>query len=94
MSLWRKRQEPKQEQDEPVAYRYKMGVGDDYWVWNYCAYPDNKDDPRCEPLYTTPQPRTWVDLTDDEVEMIEESKRAATWKFILEVESYLKRKHT
>ena len=54
-------------QDEPVAYRYKMGVGDDYWVWNYCAYPDNKDDPRCEPLYTRPQQRTWVGLTFEEI---------------------------
>ena len=49
--------QPKREQGEPVAYRYKMPVEDDHWVWNYCTYPDNKDDPRCEPLYTTPQQR-------------------------------------
>ena len=55
-------------QQEPVAYRYNMPVEDGHWVWNYCTYPDNKDDPRCEPLYTTPQQRTWVGLTDEEID--------------------------
>jgi hypothetical protein len=52
---------------EPVAYRYKMPVEDGHWVWNYCTYPDNKDDPRCEPLYTHPQPkREWAGLTEQD----------------------------
>jgi len=46
--------EKREVSQEPVAYRYKMPVEDDHWVWNYCTYPDNKDDPRCEPLYTHP----------------------------------------
>lgn len=29
-----------------------------------------KTDESCKPLYTTPQQRTWVDLTDDEMLMI------------------------
>jgi len=53
-----------QPEPEPVAYRYQMPVGDGHWVWNYCTYPDNKDDPCCEPLYT--HPKGWVGLTDEE----------------------------
>jgi len=54
-----------QPEPEPVAYRYQMPVGDGHWVWNYCTYPDNKDDPCCEPLYT--HPKGWVGLTDEEI---------------------------
>jgi hypothetical protein len=45
-----------EEKKEPVAYRYKIPVEDGHWVYNFCQYPDSKDDPRLEPLYTSPQP--------------------------------------
>ena len=45
-------------------------------------------------LYTTPQQRTWVGLTDDDIEMIVENKRAAHWEFIRQVEAKLKEKNT
>lgn len=49
---------------------------------------------------TTPQPigfavmeRPWVGLTDEEIEMIVENKRAAHWEFIRQVEAKLKEKN-
>jgi len=47
-------------------------------------------------LYTTPQPaqKPWVGLTDDEVEIIVENRRAAHWEFIRQVEAKLKEKNT
>jgi len=45
-------------------------------------------------FYTTPQQRTWVGLTDEEIEMIVENKRAAHWEFIRQVEAKLKEKNT
>jgi hypothetical protein len=36
-------------------------------VWNYATYIERQKDDRCEPLYTTPPQRTWVELTNDEV---------------------------
>jgi predicted HicB family RNase H-like nuclease len=38
--------------------------------------------------------RTWVGLTDEEIEMIVENKRTAHWEFIRQVEAKLKEKNT
>jgi predicted RNA binding protein with dsRBD fold (UPF0201 family) len=40
------------------------------------------------------QNRTWVGLTDDEIEMIVENRRAAHWEFVRQVEAKLKEKNT
>jgi hypothetical protein len=55
-----------QPEQEPVAYRYKMPVEDDHWVYNFCQFPDDKSNPMLEPLYTTPPQLPWVGLTDEE----------------------------
>jgi len=86
----------KQEQGEPVAWMDKENHDvivsakdwdniDPLWYWMY------------QPLYTTPQPapqrsedttqkKPWVGLTDDEIEMIVENRRAAHWEFIRQVD--------
>ena len=46
------------------------------------------------PLYTTPPQRTWVGLTNDEIEMIVENRRAAHWEFMRQVEELLRSKNT
>jgi len=53
--------QPKQEQDEPVAWMQE-GQPELY-------VKEEKDEKRryVIPLYTTPQPRTWVGLTDEEL---------------------------
>jgi hypothetical protein len=43
------------------------------------------------PLYTQ---RAWVGLTDEEIEMIVENRRAAHWEFVRQVEAKLKEKNT
>jgi hypothetical protein len=87
--------QPKQEQGEPVAYLYKMPVEDDHWVWNYCTYLDNKNDPRCEPLYTTPQQRIWVGMTaQGRWEIIYATERDDRTTVMELVEAKLKEKNT
>jgi hypothetical protein len=56
-----------QPEQEPVAYRYKMPVEDDHWVYNFCQFPDNKSNPNLEPLYTIPPQRPWVGLTNEQI---------------------------
>jgi hypothetical protein len=75
---------PKQEQGEPLC---TAAMFDDAFLAKSGLSPDTK-------LYTTPQQRTWVGLTDDEIEMIVENKRAAHWEFIRQVEAKLKEKNT
>jgi hypothetical protein len=55
---------------EPVAWRawvskFPQGTGSD---WVYVTKPIMKDSIHNQPLYTTPPQRTWVGLTDDEIE--------------------------
>lgn len=38
--------------------------------------------------------RAWVGLTDEDIEMIVENKRAAHWEFVRQVEALLKEKNT
>jgi hypothetical protein len=59
--------QPQQEQGEPVAYFNPQVKGGFYW-----AKPTKITAPvtvsvEPMPLYTTPQQRTWVGLTDDEI---------------------------
>jgi hypothetical protein len=58
----------KQEQGEPVAYinieKRKLEWAHDYMSWDT---PTVVNLPRI-PLYTTPQQRTWVGLTDEEID--------------------------
>jgi hypothetical protein len=66
----------------------KAGAGDD------SLYTDH-DGPFCEDCFSDkerPQ-RTWVGLTDDEIEMIVENRRAAHWEFVRQVEAKLKEKN-
>jgi hypothetical protein len=56
--------------DEPVAWRawvskFPQGTGSD---WVYVTKPIMKDSVHNQPLYTTPPQRTWVELTDEEME--------------------------
>jgi hypothetical protein len=56
--------------DEPVAWRawvskFPQGTGSD---WVYVTKPIMKDSVHNQPLYTTPPQRTWVELTDKEME--------------------------
>jgi hypothetical protein len=54
----------KQEQGEPVAYQIKI-LGE---RWTHCAkHIYDLNNPNTRALYTTPQQRTWVGLTDEEV---------------------------
>jgi len=59
-----------QPEQEPVAWRawvskFPQGTGS-YWV--YVTKPIMKDSVHNQPLYTTPPQRTWVGLTDEEIE--------------------------
>jgi hypothetical protein len=70
--------QPKQEQGEPVAWAEFDGEGG----YHFIAYENNEDyaeqwDKRnpnhvgwVKPLYDTPQQRTWVGLTDEEIQTI------------------------
>ena len=62
-----------------------------------CEYIDGlgkTDCDWCRPKKVSPPQRTWVGLTDEEIEMIVENKRAAHWEFVRQVESILKEKNT
>jgi hypothetical protein len=59
----------KQEQGEPVAWRFQTGT---FWNrevhWRYVLSLEGTEGLQgLEPLYTTPQQRTWVGLTDEEI---------------------------
>jgi hypothetical protein len=56
--------------DEPVAWRawvskFPQGTNSD---WVYVTKPIMKDSIHNQPLYTTPPQRTWVGLTDEEIQ--------------------------
>jgi hypothetical protein len=74
-----------QPEQEPVAWRYRWSVEGGNWVWNYATYIERQKDDRCEPLYTTPPQRTWVGLTDEEMQSIAfESADALSAVFVTE----------
>jgi hypothetical protein len=80
-----------QEQCEPVAWcRYEDGV----WV-----YYETKAWDDLQPLYTTPQQRTWVGLTEPEVDecyesiMFDPDIKPSRMGVYLEIEAKLKEKN-
>lgn len=56
----------KEREQEPVAYMYESVCGNDFAT--RCAAPSYAKNIR--PLYTHPQQRTWVGLTDEEIQEI------------------------
>jgi len=90
----------KQEQGEPVAWIYK---GDPYFDGdNWCEkyeLTDSKQlafwkDKDAKPLYTTPQQRIWVGLTNDECVEIAARGYPRWLEFAQAVEAKLKEKNT
>ena len=74
--------------DEPVAWRawvskFPQGTGSD---WVYVTKPIMKDSVHNQPLYTTPPQRTWVGLTDEELEASKptRSNDAVVWELAVE----------
>jgi hypothetical protein len=77
-----------QPEQEPVAWRawvskFPQGTGSD---WVYVTKPIMKDSVHNQPLYTTPPQRTWVGLTDEEIEqgckeswVTEQAFQSAVW---------------
>jgi len=61
-------EQPAQPQQEPVAWRYLTQYESGASIWTYCAgEPANRE--TRQPLYTSPPvQRTWVGLTDEEIE--------------------------
>jgi hypothetical protein len=89
----------KQEQGEPVAWRFKTGT---FWNrephWRYVLSLEGTEGLQgLEPLYTHPQ-RTWVGLTDEELEPICNEWRILfgswTQEFAKAIETKLKDKNT
>jgi hypothetical protein len=81
-----------QPEQEPVAWRYRWSVEGGNWVWNYATYIERQKDDRCEPLYTTPPQRTWVGLTDEEMQDLWD--RYAHMEMMRAIEAKLKEKNT
>jgi hypothetical protein len=85
--------------DEPVAWRawvskFPQGTGSD---WVYVTKPIMKDSVHNQPLYTTPPQRTWVGLTDEEIEDFVSALwpvGAGAGKLLRAVEAKLKEKNT
>jgi hypothetical protein len=84
-------------QGEPVAHQCKFAPAMDLLTlerWHECAC-GKKQFQGLAYTRPTPQPaqKQWVGLTDEEVEMIVENRRAAHWEFIRQVEAKLKEKN-
>ena len=82
-----------QPEQEPVAWRawvskFPQGTGSD---WVYVTKPIMKDRIHNQPLYTTPPQRTWVGLTDEE---INDCISMSIQKTCRTVEAKLKEKNT
>ena len=87
-----------QEQGEPVAWRLESGKA----VWFERTDPEASSalppDVTMTPLYTTPQQRTWVGLTDDELYEIVRAEgkvlKAHAWEIVQNLQAKLKEKNT
>jgi hypothetical protein len=75
------------EKQEPVAWRFQSSVGG----WAYGKEPPIGSKYAVEPLYTTPQQRTWVGLTDEET--AELVHRYAFYELTRQIEAKLKEKN-
>ena len=85
-----------QPEQEPVAWRgYNWGHSPDDWVYRDFDDPilDGNGNNVGQPLYTTPPQRTWVDLTEDEIQTLLSENRFAVFALIRAVESKLKAKN-
>ena len=93
-SGWRKRQIA--EQGEPVAGEWIL-QSEPYGYFRYDirldAWVQSRDSDKGVAFYTTPQQRTWVELTDEERETILKKSSTYTWKAIELVEAKLKQKN-
>jgi hypothetical protein len=93
----------KQEQGEPVSWMYKDShvslkdrvIGDDGLRFTVCLQEAQNESEKgsVQPLYTTPQQRTWVGLTDDEQEQIINSSMTPACA-VISTEAKLKEKNT
>ena len=89
-----------QPEQKPVAWESLLGAVARGWCYEENANKTMDSDlavaiaKEVQALYTTPPQRTWVGLTDEEIEMIVENKRAAHWEFVRQVEAKLKEKNT
>ena len=86
----------KQDQGEPVAWRAWMkSASPDHkggeYRWSYLSHPIMQDVIKNEPLYTTPQQRTWVGLTNEEKQEVWAMNETAM--VILATEAKLKEKN-
>ena len=78
----------KQEQGEPVAYLNPDDVCADT-AFRWC-----KINEFTQPVYTTPQQRTWVELTELQQEILVHRFRDGPAKLAMEIERELKEKNT
>ena len=80
-----------QPEQEPVAWITQGGKG---WLRWHKSYDDNKDS---VPLYTTPPQRTWVGLTDEEIDELHGSpmnlEHSGALKWVRTIEAKLKEKN-
>ena len=76
------------EKQEPVAWRFQSSVGG----WAYGKEPPIGSKYAVEPLYTTPQQRTWVGLTDEDIDDL--VKNTQWHELIKATEVKLKEKNT
>ena len=56
-------------------------------------FEDHPTDPDKVILRKPRHPVIWIGLTDDEIEMIVENKRASHWEFVRQVEAILREKN-
>ena len=68
--------------EKPVAWMSDSDVG--FYKEEFGNYP-------CVPLYTAPQRREWVGLTDDEIEHLRNDQ---PWWMVRDIEAKLKEKNT
>ena len=71
MALEKDKPQPKEPEQEPVAWmrddEMKAMVSDEKRAWILCGRSELIEDYN-KPLYTTPPQRTWVGLTDEEID--------------------------
>ena len=107
MSLWRKRLSIKSDDlsiKSEKAMREVQRLGQEIeqelvaWQWLTTAnfrkkLPKDAEKGAWNPLYTTPQQRTWVGLTDEEANQLWESTDS-DWELMKRTEAKLKEKNT
>ena len=78
----------KQEQGEPVAWMLEQGPHVEF------EYMDYHDGVEWTPLYTTPQQRTWVGLTNEDISICLDAGDGSLSKILSLIEAKLKEKNT